>query len=802
MLRACKLRGSRKSRLVPTSLTLHHGVNMMQGNKKFYVVRTHFNTCVHGLSGTSEEAGVLSDQPATNVGSPVECIELQKRLDQLGVHISSSNCADVLHIFKESKVSPHGKRIYRLISKTTGNVDNCLESLLVQMFIENKALQHARLLVVKLPHVNLLVWNCLIESYAQQGLCTKAFGAFVLMQEKGVLPDKVTFVNVLSACNSPFHLTKGKCLHHMVICIGCEFDVVLGTTLLTMYSKSGSLEDCATMFAYMEVRNVVSWTVMIGAHARDALFAEAFHLHDQMKQEGVLPNRVTFLSLLEACSCQEMLVNGKQLHTVAVDMDMHMSAALLHMYGKCGTFEDAQALFNHTQERDIVMWNALITAAVRHNLCSEAAQMFYSMMNEGMIPNIVTYVTMIPACICCPSSIGKSMHTRIISSGFEDYIVVATALMNMYGKLGSLDTAILLFNNMKERNVVSWNTMIVLHAERGDMEGALQFLDNQQHQGVWANDVTYVSSLEALSGKEALRAKRLHCCIIQSDYGTNVAVATALANTYCRLGNFKDGHKVFKKMAKRNLISWNTMLSASCLYGRGMQGFRFFKQMQREGIVPDQLTYISILSICANQLVLLTLGKALHHSIMHSGCEPSAIVAASLLDMYGKCGSLEDARNIFDRMSKQSVVVWNAMISSYAQHGRIEDAFTMVDAMRQVDITPNNVTFLSLLAGCSHTGMLVEACSNARLMNICGIKARCEQFRCLIDLLGRAGRVEEAEVALYKMPLKPSLIAWMTLLGTCRHVFDVKQAGHIVEHILEYDLGNSAAHRLLASVNS
>lgn len=787
---------------------MFHAANMMQGSRSVIgnrgiAVKAHFDMCDRPLSGISRVEGALSGQSAIPLE---ECRALQERFNKLGVSVSSFTCAVVLQLSRNAVLPHYNKQAYKFIVENARNLEECLDSLLVQICIETKAFNKAHIFVTKLPHLNVLVWNCLIGAYVQQEQMIEALQVFKMMQEKGVFPDKVTFVNALSACNSPLALTEGKCLNYIIVFVGCKIDVVLGTALTTMYSKCGSLEDTQRVFDSMKNCNVVSWTAMIGAYTRNQQFDHAFYLYEQMKQEGTLPNRVTFLGLLETCSCQKMLVNGKQLHTCiikGVEFDMHLVTALVHMYGKCGSLKDAQDLFQLLNQRDAALWNALIGASVRHKQNNEAIQSFYCMLNEGLIPNPATYATIVSACVHNTLSTGKKMHAHIICNEFDNNIVVATALINMYGKNGSLDNAIFLFDNMKEQNVVTWNTIIAVYAEHQRAEDVLQSLENMQLKGFWANNVTYVNALKAYAGIEALPAgKRLHCCIAESGYDMDVVVATALAGMYCRCGKLRDGYRVFSDMTERNIISWNTMVSACGQHGCGMQGLTIYEQMQWEGVTPDQFTHTSMLSICANQLVLLSLGKYIHSCIMHSGCEPEIIVETSLLDMYGKCGSLQDACKVFDKMSKQSVVPWNVMISNYAQHGYVGEAIGLVNAMQQKGVIPDNVTFVGLLSACSHTGMLVEGFYNSLLMNIYGIKPMAEQFHCIIDLLGRAGQAEEAEDLIHKMPLEPSLIAWMALLGCCRNTTDVEQGEYIAKHVFEYDPGNSAALALLASIHN
>ncbi|KAH7278473.1 hypothetical protein KP509_38G042900 [Ceratopteris richardii] len=759
---------------------------------------------MHTICGTSNGRSGSSVQLASMVADAAGYRKYQERLIQLGVHTSSRTCTAVLNILSDSKPSVHVRRIYKLIVETTDNSVKCFDSLLVASCIEENCLHEACILATKLPELNVLVWNCLIGSYARQQLCKEAFHAFALMQRKGVKADTVTYVNILSACIDPHYFEMGKCLHHTIIFMDCEVDVILGTALLTMYNKCGGFEEVSRLFDFIEVHNVVSWTVMIRAYVKEHDFAKAFYLYDQMRQEGTLPNRVTFLSLLEAYSYQEALPTGKHLHSCIVpspESDLHIAAALVHMYGECGSFEDARDLFNLLPMADVVTWNAMITAFIRQEQYDEVLHSFFSMMDKGIVPSLVTYITVLPACIYGHNHIVKEVHARIISNGYQDDIAVMTGIMNAYGRLGRLDTAVHLFDNLKEQNVVAWNTMIALHAENHDMENVLLYLDKMQTQGLWKTNATYLSALDALSNDVALPAgKRLHCLIIGNGYKTDVTVMTAVLNMYCRCGDISQGLKTFNSMPIKNLISWNTILSACDHYMYAIQGFDLFKQMHSGGFIPDKATFTSMLSICANQLVLLTLGRALHDHVIQSGFHHKIFVI-SLLDMYGKCGSLEDAQESFSKMSKESIVAWNAMLSIYAQHGCIKEAIEMVDLMWQEGIGPNNVTFLSLLFAYSHTGMLTEACNSLLYMNMLSRKLSPEQIRCFLDLLMRAGQLEQAMEVLNNMPFDPSAIGWSISLSASRHTVNSKLASQIVEHILEHDPCSSAASIFLRIID-
>jgi pentatricopeptide repeat protein len=232
-----------------------------------------------------------------------------------------------------------------------------------------------------------------------------------------------------------------------------------------------------------------------------------------------------------------------------------------------------------------------------------------------------------------------------------------------------------------------------------------------------------------------------------------------------------------------------------------MQAFEIYEQMQEEGANPDQTTYTSVLSACTNQLTLLTFGAQIHSDIIDHGFEPDVVVGTSLLNMYGKCGSLEDAHKTFDQMSEKNVVSWNVMISIYSQHGHAREAIHCVHKMQEDRIVPNKVTFIALISACSHGGMLVEGCTNLDpLLIVHDARVSLELYHCVFDLLGRAGLVEEAKDLLCMMPLQPSLISWVTVLGACRNQADVVHGSCAAKHVFELDPNNTATTLMLETI--
>mgnify|MGYP000249897984 CR=1 FL=1 len=429
--------------------------------------------------------------------------QLKNRLSLLGIYISSNTSDHILHLYRQCHRTPFRKHVFNHIVESVTDFDQCLDSLLVQFFVENGSLDDAYDLICCLNDVSILVWNCLISAYAEKGRPDEALHVFQKMQERGICPDKITFLNAMSSCNSPLHLLEGKVLHDSIIFSGCETDVMVGTTLVTMYSRCGSLHDASKVFDNIRNSNVVSWTAMIAAYARYGQDTEAFQYFDRMKQEAVIPNRVTFLCFLESCFRERSLEKGKQLHSSSIamklDSDVNLLTAFLNMYDRCGSLEHVKHIFVTSPNPDVVLWNATMAAFIHHKEIDKALHMFDAMQQEGVIPNVITYATSISACVV-DSSLrnSKRMHVRIVCGGLEDDIIVATSLINMYGKNGNLKIASQLFDHLSDRNVVSWNALMAGYAQLGQASVVLDLFRRMRNE-VMPDPVTFLILLTSCS---------------------------------------------------------------------------------------------------------------------------------------------------------------------------------------------------------------------------------------------------------------------------------------------------------------
>jgi pentatricopeptide repeat protein len=365
----------------------------------------------------------------------------------------------------------------------------------------------------------------------------------------------------------------------------------------------------------------------------------------------------------------------------------------------------------------------------------------------------------------------------------------------MYAKCGSIEDAWRVFNRIPIRNVVAWNAMILGLVKCGQGQKALELYQQMQHEGVKPGPLTFVGLLNACATLSVLEdGKRVHEQTIQSGCESDIFVASSLINMYAKCGSIEDAQRVFNKMPIRDVVSWSTMILGYVKCGRGQKALELSQQMQHEGVQPVPATFLGMLNACAS-VAALEEGRHVHEQIIESSCESDAFVSSSLINMYAKCGSLEDAWRVFNRIPIHTTISWNAMLGGCAMHGCAQQALGCFEQMCHEGVDMDRVTFIALLSACGHAGLRDEGLHYFESMCLVySIPAAVEHYACMVDLHGRAGHLHEAEDLMKEMHCEPNASVWMALLSACRVYGSVEMVDHIAKQVLELDRGNSAGH--------
>lgn len=542
---------------------------------------------------------------------------------------------------------------------------------------------------------------------------------------------------------------------------------------------------------------------MIVAYAQHGHSKDAVQLFGRLQQEGTLPDKVIYTSALSACVSQPLLVEGKRLHSQirggGFQTDVVVGNSLINMYMKCARLEESQAIFDEMPERNMFSWTSIIGAYGQQGLSDDACQIFHQMHQEGVMPSDITYLSMLSSCTNKAAlSAGKLIHARMMGSGFGTDVVAGTSLVNMYAKCGSLEYARIVFDRMSERNTLSWTAVMAAHVECGQLKDVLHLFDEMLLEGVLPDRITFISILSSCTS--ITEGKKMHARIAGDWFLSDVTVGNSLINLYGNCGRFEDASWVFDKMPEPNSVSWNILIAAYAQHGKANHALWLFLHMQQEGVPLTSVTFVNVLSACACQVALIE-GKRIHGLIRGSEFESDVVVGSAIINMYSKCGSLENARRTFDQMPKRNTFSWNVMLAAYGQHGKSKEAFHFFSYMQQQGVDPDSVTFVSILSACSHLGLVEEGYQYFMSMNReHGVAPVVEHYNCMIDLLGRTGCLSEAEALLNSMSFEPTQISLMTLLGACREQIDLERGERIAKRLFEVDPENAAPYVMLSNI--
>ncbi|OVA05584.1 Pentatricopeptide repeat [Macleaya cordata] len=325
-----------------------------------------------------------------------------------------------------------------------------------------------------------------------------------------------------------------------------------------------------------------------------------------------------------------------------------------------------------------------------------------------------------------------------------------------------------IFSQIQNPNIFTWNTMIRGYAESENPNPAIQ-LHHQMHiSSIEPDTHTYPFLLKAIAKLMAVReGEMIHCVAIRNGFESLVFVQNTLVHMYAACGLAENAHKLFDLMSDRNLVTWNSVINGFAVNGRPNEALTLFREMNLAGVEPDGFTMVSLLTACA-ELGALDLGRRAHVYMFKVGLNGNLHAGNALIDLYAKCGTIWEAHKVFDEMLLRSVVSWTSLIVGLAVNGFGKEALELFGELEREGLVPSEISFVGVLYACSHCGMVDKGFEYfKRMREDYGILPKIEHYGCLVDLLGRAGLVQEAHKFIQNMPLEPNAVIWRILLGAC-----------------------------------
>ncbi|XP_073011538.1 pentatricopeptide repeat-containing protein At1g11290, chloroplastic [Typha latifolia] len=589
---------------------------------------------------------------------------------------------------------------------------------------------------------------------------------------------------------------------------GLHRDPFLQTKLVSLFSRFGSLSEASLVFDSIDGGDKPDelYHSMLQSYAKLAPLHESLAFFSSMKLAGVRPVVHNFTYLLKSCGENSDLRRGREVHSQLIangfSSNVFALTAVANMYAKCRRIDDARNVFDRMPERDSVAWNAIIAGYAQNGLAEAALEMVIRMQEDGGTPDSITLVSALPACanVGC-LRIGRSVHGFAIRAGFESLVNISTALVDMYAKCRDIERARLVFDRMRVKNVVSWNTMIDGYGQSGNAEEALGLFKKMLEEGIEPTDVTVMGALHACGDLEDLdEGRRVHELLVRIGLGSDPSVMNALITMYSKCKRVDLATMVFENLQVKTLVSWNAMILGYAQNGCSNEAVGLFSKMQHEHVRPDSFTLVSVIPALAD-LSILRQAKWIHGYAVRLYLNRNIYVATALIDLYAKCGGVNIARRLFDSTSERHVTTWNAMIDGYGSHGFVEAAIKLFEAMKDSPVKPNDVTFLSVLSACSHCGLVDKGRRYfASMEEDYGFEPRMDHYGSMVDLLGRAGKLDEAWDFIQKMPMEPGISVYGAMLGACKKHKNVRLGEEAAKRLFKLEPEEGGYHVLLANI--
>ncbi|KAK4777937.1 hypothetical protein SAY87_018124 [Trapa incisa] len=646
-----------------------------------------------------------------------------------------------------------------------------------------------------IPRPSTALWNTLIIGFICNQMPHQALLLYSRMKSSSpsIRFDSYTYSSTFKACAETRSLKLGKAVHcHFIRCEKNPSRIVYNS-LLNMYAtclsaaESDSFDDFPesrydtvwTVFKKMPKRNVVAWNTLVAWYVRTERYAEAIRQFRMMIKTGIKPSPVSFVNVFPAVSGVERIKLANVLYGLVLKLghgfvgDSYIVSSAIIMYAELGFLDIARKIFELCLEKNTEVWNTMIAAYVQKSCPVDGVKVFLeALMFAGTDLDDVTLVSVLTAVSQMQElDLALQFHACAIKKCGELPVNILNAIIAMYSRCGYIETSFKVFDKMLERDTVSWNTMISAFTQNGlDNEGLILAYEMQK-QGLEADPATLTALLSAVTNlKNGEVGKQIHAYLLRHGLQFE-GMGSYLIDMYAKCGSILRARDVFHNnyLNDRDLATWNAMISGYAQNGLAKEVFATLRQLLDEGLTPNCITVASILPAC-NLIGSLGFGKQVHGFSIRQLLHQNVFVGTALVDMYSKLGIIKDAENVFGVTTEKNSVTYTTMIQGFGQHGMGEKSLSLFLSMRHLGIEPDAITFVAVLSACSHSGLVDEGLKIFMSMESdYNIKPSMEHYCCIVDMLGRVGRVAEALEFVNELGEDANNLAiWGSLLGACR----------------------------------
>ncbi|KAL6182503.1 hypothetical protein ACLB2K_043922 [Fragaria x ananassa] len=462
----------------------------------------------------------------------------------------------------------------------------------------------------------------------------------------------------------------------------------------------------------------------------------------------------------------------------------------------------ALSIFRNLEEPDTLAYNIIIRSLTLKPSPLDAIVLFIKMVENSIQPDEFTFSSVLKACSRLRAlGEGEQVHSHIVKCGFKSNGFVVNTLIHMYAVCGELEVARQVFDGLPERNVMAWNSMMAGYVKNERWGEVVELFRKMLGLGIGFDEVTLLSVLTACGRVANLEMGEWIGEYVEANgLKGNIALVTSLVDMYAKCGQVDKARRIFDRMDKRDVVAWSAMISGYGQANRCREALDLFHDMQKANVDPNEVTMVSVLYSCG-VLGALDTGKWVDFYVKKKKMKLTVTLGTALIDFYAKCGCVGDSIEVFNRMPSVNVFSWTALIQGLASNGQGKRALDYFKLMQEKNIKPNDVTFLAVLSACSHAGLVEEGRNLFVSMNKdFGIEPRIEHYGSMVDILGRAGLIEEAYQFIRNMPIQPNAVVWRTLLASCRATKNVEIGEEALQQIIRLETPHSGDYILLSNI--
>lgn len=658
---------------------------------------------------------------------------------------------------------------------------------------------------------NYVLWNDFLEEYeGSGGDPSEVLEIFKDLHYKGVIFDSSVISVILKICSRVMDLWLGLEVHASLIKKGFELDMYVKCALMNFYGRCWGVGSANQVFHETPNQDDLLWNEAMMVNLKNERWFKALELFRGMQFLFAKANASTILKMLQACGKERALNEGKQIHGYvlkhALESNVLICNSLISMYSRNDKLKLASRVFDLMKDHILSSWNSIISGYISLGYLNDAQNLFHRMESSGTKPDIITWNCLLSGHALHGSyeevlaisrrmqvagfrlnsisitsvlqavielrllNFGKEIHGYVIRNGLDYDAYVGTSLLDMYAKNDCLTSSQAIFDNMKNKNIFAWNSLISGYSFMGFFDDAKRLLNLMEEEGIKPDLVTWNGLLSGYS------------------MGGHCKEALAVI------------HDIKSSGLTPNVVSWTALISGCSQKGYHRESLEFFIRMQQDGTKPNSNTISSLLRTCGG-LSLLQKGKEIHCLCAKNGFIGDVYVATALTDMYSKSGDLKSALKVFRMTENKTLASWNCMIMGFAIYGFGREAISLFGEMQGAGILPDAITFTALLTSCKNSGLVDVGWKYFDIMSKdYGIEPTIEHYSCMVDLLGRAGYLDEAWDFIHTMTLKPDATVWGAFLGSCRIHRNMEFAEIAAKKLFKLEPYNSANYALMMSL--